>query len=82
VKQDALQAESEGFDGHGPSSELDFHVTFPRHLKDVYPEERKIKENDKKIHDMLDVYDEYEILSKNAYLAGDGFTLAGSLPYS
>lgn len=67
-----LQAESQSFDG--PSSELVFQLAFAPHLKDVYPDERKIEENEKKIQTMLGVYD--EILSKNRYLAGDEFTLA------
>jgi glutathione S-transferase len=67
-----LQAETQSFDG--PGSELVFQLAFAPHLKGVYPDERKIQENEKKIQSMLGVYD--DILSKNAYLAGDEFTLA------
>jgi glutathione S-transferase len=67
-----LQAEAQSFDA--PSSELVFQLAFAPHLKDVHPDEARIAENEKKLRNMLGVYD--EILSKHKYLAGDEFTLA------
>jgi glutathione S-transferase len=67
-----LQAEAQSFDA--PSSELVFHLAFAPHLKDVRPDEARVAENEKKLHNMLGVYD--DILSENEYLAGDEFTLA------
>jgi glutathione S-transferase len=67
-----LQAEAQSFDA--PSSELVFQLAFAPHLKDVNPDEARIAENEKKLQNMLGVYD--ETLSKHNYLAGDEFTLA------
>jgi len=51
-----------------------FQLAFAPHLKDVHPDEARIAENEKKLQNMLGVYD--EMLSKHEYLAGDEFTLA------
>ena len=61
-----LQAEAQSFDA--PSSELVFQLAFAPHLKDVNPDEARIAENEKKLQNMLGVYD--EMLSKHKYLAG------------
>uniref|UniRef100_A0ACD5WHK3 Uncharacterized protein n=1 Tax=Avena sativa TaxID=4498 RepID=A0ACD5WHK3_AVESA len=66
-----LQAEAHSFDA--PSSELVFHLAFAP-LLSMNPDEAHIAENERKLQQMLGVYD--EILAKNQYLAGDEFTLA------
>ncbi|XP_052148932.1 glutathione S-transferase F11-like [Oryza glaberrima] len=66
-----LQAEAQSFDA--PSSELVFHLAFAPQLN-IPADEARIAENERKLQQMLNVYD--EILAKNKYLAGDEFTLA------
>ncbi|KAG8095890.1 hypothetical protein GUJ93_ZPchr0013g37918 [Zizania palustris] len=66
-----LQAEAQSFDA--PSSDLVFHLAFAPQLN-MSPDEARIVENEKKLQQMLTVYD--EILAKNKFLAGDEFTLA------
>ncbi|KAG8073352.1 hypothetical protein GUJ93_ZPchr0006g44469 [Zizania palustris] len=66
-----LQAEAQRFDA--PSSELVFQLAFAPQLN-MAPDQARIAENEKKLQQMLTVYD--EILAKNEFLAGDEFTLA------
>ncbi|KAF8780522.1 hypothetical protein HU200_001650 [Digitaria exilis] len=69
-----LQAEAQNFGP--PSSALVFQLAFVPHLSHlgVRQDHAVIAENEDKLKQILDVYD--EILSKNEYLAGDEFTLA------
>ncbi|KAJ1693688.1 hypothetical protein LUZ63_010386 [Rhynchospora breviuscula] len=66
-----LQAEAQNFGP--PSTELVFHLAFAKPLGKE-PNMSIIEENEKRLSDILDVYDQR--LGNNAYLAGDEFTLA------
>ncbi|KAJ3681928.1 hypothetical protein LUZ60_014501 [Juncus effusus] len=66
-----LQAEAQNF--APPSNELVFHLAFAKHLGRE-PDMAIIEENEKRLSDILDVYDQK--LSKDEFLAGDEFTLA------